>query len=430
MPFDARSKTGMQLPRGWAWHMLLLTGAAAVLLLLGPYVLMIGHSSNPDAATVATTSTLEVDPEDLREGAELDVPAVWKAANAEVGQKYSLGQGAKGLYTPPEATRPSAVIELFSNETATLIAAHDVPSVIVFYSSWCGHCRHYAPKFDKLARHFVTKYDVVFAAVNCPDQGDACNAQSVGAYPTVKLFNWPGLIPSWDRYGQEVDIGNNEAIKRLVSGHAHLRSKLKLVAGQARGSSLRGASTVSSTGTDEMAEHWLEGRLGAAAFAATPRARLHDGLASLKYLLADEFPVAMSEFKRKTVHSLVARVLAALPRTAEYAADLAALQKVEVYLFELNYQVSSTTIRNDISKIIVDGGVPWAWNVCGVDKAKARGRSTGSIATSFTCGVWQLFHFLSVAPSIATSHYVHGTSAASAGPSYYCWRGVSDRVCV
>jgi len=126
----------------------------------------------------------------------------------------------------------------------------------------------------------------------------------------------------------------------------------------------------------------------------------------------------------------VARVLAALPRTTEYAADLAALQKVGVYLDELNYKVSSTTIRKDISKIIVvDGGVPWAWKVCGVDTA--RGRPTGSIAASFTCGVWQLFHFLSVAPSIATSHYVHGTSAGvvcgvgGGRPSYPATVGVA-----
>ena len=74
---------------------------------------MLDHASaDRNAATVATTNAAEVDPEDLREGGELDLPAVWKAANADVSRRYSIGLVAHGLYTAPEATHPSAVIEV------------------------------------------------------------------------------------------------------------------------------------------------------------------------------------------------------------------------------------------------------------------------------------------------------------------------------
>jgi len=397
MPFhpkQAGTQTGMTLPRGWAWHLLLLLGGAAVLLLLGPYALMLDRSSDPTVATEATTLTLLVDPEDVRSGSELDLMAVWKPANAALSAKYNIGNHAKGLYAPPEM-QLSAVVELSANDTAVLVASQ-VPAVVIFYSSWCGHCRAWAPKFDRMARHFATKYDVLFAGVNCPDQNAACAAHSVGQYPTVRVFHLPNHPDSWGAHGQEVELADEaEALKRLLSAHATQRPQSVLL-GQKP--SLRGSGEATG-GWSDLTARWLEKKLEAKAFAAAPKARLHDGLASLKYLLADEFPVAMSLPKLQAMRTLLRRVLLALPRTADFEADAHALAATQAYLDQLDPAEAAVTIRKDISKLFE--AVPWQWKVCGVRGGSGAG--AGSVAASFTCGVWQLLHFLSLAPSLVSA---------------------------
>ncbi|XP_071495905.1 sulfhydryl oxidase 2-like [Diadema antillarum] len=64
--------------------------------------------------------------------------------------------------------------------------------IIEFFSSWCGHCVHFAPTWKSLAedlRHW--KHAVLIAAIDCAEQknNEVCRSNSVHAYPSIKFFD-------------------------------------------------------------------------------------------------------------------------------------------------------------------------------------------------------------------------------------------------
>jgi len=61
--------------------------------------------------------------------------------------------------------------------------------VVEFYAPWCPHCQHYAPQYIKLAKAVTEKHpDIEFHAVSCTAHTQLCREQNVNSYPTLKLF--------------------------------------------------------------------------------------------------------------------------------------------------------------------------------------------------------------------------------------------------
>ena len=87
----------------------------------------------------------------------------------------------------------SPVTSLASSE----VPAHnssDQPFMLVeFYSAWCGHCQHFAPTYEELARVAKQRLpSLKVAAINCPTHEDACSEHKVSSFPTILLF--PGSV--------------------------------------------------------------------------------------------------------------------------------------------------------------------------------------------------------------------------------------------
>ncbi|KAF8996782.1 thioredoxin domain-containing 5 [Cyathus striatus] len=61
---------------------------------------------------------------------------------------------------------------------------------IEHYSPYCGHCRKFAPTWEKLVEDMVTEIPSLnFAQVNCVVHGDLCNANDIRGYPTMLFFS-------------------------------------------------------------------------------------------------------------------------------------------------------------------------------------------------------------------------------------------------
>ena len=69
-----------------------------------------------------------------------------------------------------------------------------------FYSAWCGHCQHFAPTYEQIAREAKKSLPTLrVGAVNCPDHEETCSAHSVSSFPTLKLFPGDHVYKSHDR---------------------------------------------------------------------------------------------------------------------------------------------------------------------------------------------------------------------------------------
>ncbi|KAE9051518.1 hypothetical protein PR003_g30857 [Phytophthora rubi] len=84
--------------------------------------------------------------------------------------------------------------------------------LVDYYSSWCAHCRMFAPEWEKVGELYAPSKIVQVGAVDCNRHKEICTREEVHAYPSVKAHHVP--------------LGSNEKVNMEARG----RKKLKSVA--------------------------------------------------------------------------------------------------------------------------------------------------------------------------------------------------------
>ena len=101
------------------------------------------------------------------------------------------------------ATVPSSVVVL-TPETFDSIVLDETKDVLVeFYAPWCGHCKHLAPIYEKLASVFKLDEGVVIANVDADKHKDLGEKYGVTGFPTLKFF------PKGNKAGEDYDGGRD-----------------------------------------------------------------------------------------------------------------------------------------------------------------------------------------------------------------------------
>jgi len=60
--------------------------------------------------------------------------------------------------------------------------------LVEFYAPWCGHCKHLAPTWEKLATAFDSESKVVIANIDADKYRDIGGRYGVSGFPTIKFF--------------------------------------------------------------------------------------------------------------------------------------------------------------------------------------------------------------------------------------------------
>ncbi|KAL6627839.1 hypothetical protein ACP70R_031565 [Stipagrostis hirtigluma subsp. patula] len=101
------------------------------------------------------------------------------------------------------ATIPSSVVVL-TPETFDSVVLDETKDVLVeFYAPWCGHCKHLAPIYEKLASVFKLDEGVVIANLDADKYRDLAEKYGVTGFPTLKFF------PKGNKAGEEYDGGRD-----------------------------------------------------------------------------------------------------------------------------------------------------------------------------------------------------------------------------
>ncbi|CAG7733616.1 unnamed protein product [Allacma fusca] len=100
---------------------------------------------------------------------------------------------------------------------------------VEFFSSWCGHCINFAPKWKKFAEDlWGWREVVVVAAIDCADDNNtpACREFNIMGYPTLRLFppRSPPLVEASERekskgimetVNKGTDVHKSESMEKL-----------------------------------------------------------------------------------------------------------------------------------------------------------------------------------------------------------------------
>lgn len=76
--------------------------------------------------------------------------------------------------------------------------------IVMNYADWCGHCRRYAPSFQKTAKDLTSNIRLRFGAVSCVQHVKFCSSIGVRGYPTLRGYHFPGSDASYTKNGMDV----------------------------------------------------------------------------------------------------------------------------------------------------------------------------------------------------------------------------------
>merc|ERR1711912_109520 len=80
----------------------------------------------------------------------------------------------------------SPVVSLTAENWSEMQADTDHIWLVEFYANWCGHCKQFAPAYEKVAKNLNNIIKV--AAVDADKAGEVVQQNGVQGFPTVKLF--------------------------------------------------------------------------------------------------------------------------------------------------------------------------------------------------------------------------------------------------
>jgi thiol oxidase len=141
---------------------------------------------------------------------------------------------------PPAANTPSCalyndypvgVVCFQGDDLTTAIATGGTGWLVEFYSSWCGHCQHFASTWKTLAEDVAGWSPVVkLGVIDCSSKQSysTCTDYSIRGYPAMRFFQ-PGGDPetSTDNYhgSRKVEDIQEAIIDRLQSWEGPFSAK-------------------------------------------------------------------------------------------------------------------------------------------------------------------------------------------------------------
>ncbi|EQC36696.1 hypothetical protein SDRG_06130 [Saprolegnia diclina VS20] len=256
--------------------------------------------------------------------------------------------------------------------------------LIDFYAPWCPHCRHFAPHYEAVADHYAPSPSIHFGAVDCTVHGDICSRYEILGYPALRAFHLEPKAVSMPFSPRPKSF--ETVVKWIESAMAEKN--------RTTGVELPDFSAFKLDGPKKnMRQHKADDATKVATVDARAD-RLRDAGHALLFALETSF--FMGTDVLDGARYAAARAWLRLLRS------LFPLEANKTQLGELLYRFESqSSWSSDEWRLLV---ALWKSDVHGKTYPKDLfSRKSFAVCENFTCGIWLLFHELTVAEIPATS---------------------------
>jgi protein disulfide-isomerase-like protein len=200
-----------------------------------------------DALENAANATSEEEKREILEAA-LATKADMLTALADRTKVLREEEAEEQLEHAPVMLDPAGHVAKLTKDTFAEFIASSPRNMVEFYAPWCGHCKKFAPEYEKAAKQF--KGRAGFAAVDGTEETQLSRIYNIGGYPTLKWFvhgrplDYEGpraaeplskwvedhLRPAYQELDSEEDLGSSlEAA--LASAEGGMKLSLAICAG-------------------------------------------------------------------------------------------------------------------------------------------------------------------------------------------------------
>jgi len=260
------------------------------------------------------------------------------------------------------------------------------PPAIELFLNRCPHCKHYAPKYIKLASEVTTSHPAIkFYAVSCVAHKDLCKAQKVKSYPTLKFFR-EGSYNVTTHGGVRYDA--NAILTALGFeggagvGDGDETNKIAKSSGDHKSKNDKEIARVVPFRVHDVHDAWSDAALSFE-FA------LKNGIYMENGPLPQEKSLAFREWLELLSKSLPSQ----MGRTHDI---------INALLKHFDKAAKGQSYMDELVSEHVPAAPSWSWRTC----------TYGDNTMGYTCGLWQLFHVMSVGvveynrhnPPIPTRH--------------------------
>merc|ERR1719326_386055 len=103
-----------------------------------------------------------------------------------------------------EDAASSPVVDLTMDNFVEVVTDSKKHVVVEFFAPWCGHCKEFAPVYEKIGENYQGDDTVVIAKLDAEAHAVFAKMYKVPSYPTIKIF------PKKDKKGIEFSGERNE----------------------------------------------------------------------------------------------------------------------------------------------------------------------------------------------------------------------------
>lgn len=249
-----------------------------------------------------------------------------------------------------------------------MLYSHSLHALSIFRLNFtlhhrCPHCVHYVPKYKQLATKVISSHpSIKFYAISCVAHRDLCSDQSIHSFPTIKLFR----EGSYEARKGKVGIDSNTVLRELGFDGGAVRGSHYKEAGRTEGH-----SRVVSFRINDVHDTWSDAALSFEFALKNGIYMEHGPLASEKSdaflnwldLLSKSLPAQM-----KRTHSIINAILKNFSLASSGQSELDEIVRGQVLGLSESLLSSSS------------------WRTC----------TNGNNDVGYTCGLWDLFHIMSV----------------------------------